>query len=151
MKPFVLKTVSAFFTSILILTACNTPSEKVEKAQEEVNEANKDLNQAQEEYVTDIENYRKIEDEKIDANNKSIAEFKARIENDKTEASDKYEKRIAELEQKNSDMKKKMDDYKADGKEKWELFKADFNKGMEDIGQSIKDLTSKHSKKNKRD
>ena len=40
-----------------------------------------------------------------------------------------------------------MDDYKADGKEKWELFKADFTKGMNDIGESLRDLTSKHSKK----
>jgi len=37
-----------------------------------------------------------------------------------------------------------MDDYKADGKENWKLFKADFNKGMDDIGQSLKDLTTKH-------
>ncbi|HKC68354.1 MAG TPA: peptidase M23 [Bacteroidia bacterium] len=151
MKKIVLKIVSVIFVSAMLLTGCSTPAEKVEKAQEDVNEANKKLDRAQEEYVTDIDNYRKIEDEKIDANNQNIADFKARIEHDKKEAKAEYERKIAELEQKNSDMKKKMDDYKADGKENWELFKADFNKGMDEIEQSLKDLTAKHPAKDKRD
>jgi len=151
MKKIIFKMVPAIFVSAVILVGCSTPAEKVEKAQEEVNEANKNLDKAQEEYVTDIENYRKTTDERIAANDQSIADFKARIEHDKKEARIEYEKKIAELEQKNSDMKRKMDDYKADGKEKWELFKADFNKGMDEIGQSIKDLTAKHPEKDKRD
>ena len=48
---------------------------------------------------------------------------------------------------KNTDMKKKIDDFKADGKEKWELFKTDFNNGMNNIEQSLKDLTIKQSVK----
>jgi hypothetical protein len=151
MKKIIFNTVSAFFAAALIFTGCNTPAEKVEKAQENVNEANDNLSKAQEEYITDIENYRHTENKKIEANEKSIADFKARIGHEKREARIEYEKRIAELEQKNSDMKRKIDDYKADGKEKWELFKADFTKGMNEIEQSIKDLTTRHSTDDKRD
>ncbi len=145
MKKTIYRRVAAItFAMGMVLTNCSTPTEKVEKAEANVAEANKDLDKAQEEYLTDIDNCRKATDEKIAANNQSIADFKTRIANEKKEAKADYNAKIAALEQKNSDMKKKMDDYKADGKENWELFKADFNKGMDDIGQSLKDLTTKH-------
>jgi hypothetical protein len=73
-------------------------------------------------------------------------EFKTRIASDKKEAKADYNKRIAELEQKNSDMKKKLDDYKADGKDKWEQFKKDFSRDMDDLGNAFKDLTTKKTK-----
>lgn len=30
-----------------------------------------------------------------------------------------------------------MDDYKADGKEKWELFKAEFSHDMDELGKAL--------------
>ncbi len=144
MKKTIYRVAAVTFAMGMILTNCSTPTEKVEKAEANVAEANKDLDKAQDEYLTDIDNCRKASDEKIAANNQSIADFKTRIANEKKDAKADYNTKIADLEQKNSDMKKKMDDYKADGKENWELFKADFNKGMDDIGQSLKDLTTKH-------
>ena len=59
MKTKILKIASVVFTVSTILTGCNTPAEKVEKAEINVSEANKELSTAQEEYVADIENYRK--------------------------------------------------------------------------------------------
>ena len=41
-------------------------------------------------------------------------------------------------------MKKKMDDYKAEGKDKWNEFKIEFNRDMEEIGKAFKDLTVKN-------
>jgi hypothetical protein len=147
MKKRIFKIATLVFMGVAILTGCETSAEKVAKAEINLSQANKDLDEAQEEYVADIENYKKETDEKIAANEKSITEFEARITNEKKEAKDDYNKKIIALQQKNIDMKKRMDDYKADGKEKWELFKADFTKGMNDIGESLRDLTSKHSKK----
>jgi len=34
-----------------------------------------------------------------------------------------------------------MDDYKQDGKENWEKFKAEFNHDMDELGKAFKDLT----------
>jgi len=147
MKNKILKTAALTFIVGAILTGCETSAEKVEKAQINLSQANKDLDEAQEEYVTDIESYRKETDEKIAANEKSMAEFETRVANEKKEAKADYNKKIMALQQKNIDMKKRMDDYKADGKEKWELFKADFTKGMDEMGESLRDLTSEHSKK----
>lgn len=83
---------------------------------------------------------------RTEANNKSIAEFNARTSNEKKELQAEYQKKIAELEQKNSDMKKRMDEYKADSKEQWDAFKAEFNRDMDELGIALKDLTVKNNK-----
>ena len=129
------------------LTSCNTtPADKVTNAQKDVNQANKDLDAANAAYLADIEKYRKETADKIMSNDKSIADFKARIENQKQNARSNYQKQLAELEQKNTDMKKKMEDYKADNKEKWEIFKTEFNHDMDELGNAFKGLTIKNNK-----
>ncbi len=146
MKKTILKVAAITFTVGAFLTGCNTPSEKVVNAEENVTEASKDLDKANKEYVEDIESCKKETAEKIEVNNKSIAEFKTRIEHEKKTAKADYNKKIAELEQKNTDMKNKMDDYKADGKENWEKFKKEFNHDMDELGTAFKDLTVKNVK-----
>ncbi len=39
-----------------------------------------------------------------------------------------------------------MNDYKAEGKEKWEIFKAEFSHDMDGIGKTFKDVTVKNVK-----
>lgn len=51
-----------------------------------------------------------------------------------------YDKKIAELEQKNSDIKKRMDDYKAKDKENWAAFKIEFSHDMDELGNSFSDF-----------
>src|ERR1035437_4343652 len=153
MKKSILAVAASVFITGAIITSCNTSSEKVEnsqnnvkEAQNNVNEANKDLDKANQEYLNDIENYRKETADKIAANDKSIDDLKAKIKHEKKEAKADYKKKVDELEQKNNDMKKKLDDYKADGKEKWEIFKAEFNHDMDELGKALKDMTVKNVK-----
>ena len=129
---------------IATLLGCTTPAQKVESAKDNVAEANIDLDKANKEFEEDIENYRRETADKIAANDKSIAEFNARIESKKKEAQADYRIKITALEQKNSDMKKKMDDYKAEGKEKWEKFKTEFSRDLDELGAAFKDLTVKN-------
>jgi tRNA G10 N-methylase Trm11 len=126
-----------------ILTKCYSPSEKIENAQDNVLKANEELDKANQEYLADIENYKKEVAAKIEANNKSIAEFNARIANEKLTAKEDYQKKIIELDQKNTDMKKRLDEYKADGKDKWTLFKEDFNHELERLTQALKELAQR--------
>jgi uncharacterized phage infection (PIP) family protein YhgE len=128
------------------VACCNTPAQKVENAEESVKEANKALDDANKEYLADIENFRKKSADKIAENERSITEFNERIAREKQIAKNDYKKKIALLEQQNSDMKKKMDDYKAEGKEKWSAFKAEFSRDMDELGQGFKDLTVKNNK-----
>lgn len=142
MKTLALGLTAAVIMSFATFISCKSPSEKVETAQENVNDANKDLNQANQDYLVEVEEFRKAEALKIAENNKSIAEFKARIEKDKSSAKADYRKKIALLEQKNTDSQKKLDDYKAESKENWEQFKAEFNRDMNELGKSISDFFS---------
>lgn len=146
MKKSILALAVFTFITATVVSSCNSPSEKVENAETEVVEANKDLEKANDEYSAEVESYRKDIADKVTANEQSIKEFNARIANEKREAKAAYQKKIAELEQKNSDMKKKMDDYKQDGKENWEKFKTEFNRDMDELGKAFKDLTVKNVK-----
>lgn len=128
------------------LTSCNSPAQNLEAAQENVNDANNDLDKANEDYLIEMETYRKESAARISANDKSIAAFNARIENEKKEVRDEYKKKIAELEQKNTDVKKRLDEYKADGKDNWANFKLEFSRDMDAIGKALKDLTASNVK-----
>lgn len=125
-----------------MLSGCSSPSEKVENAEEKVDKANQNLDQAKEDYIVDVEKYRKETADKIAANEKTEADFKTRIANDKMQAREDYQKKIDALDKKDTDMKKRMDDYKVEGKDKWITFKEGFNKDMDALGQDWKDLTN---------
>ena len=147
MKKSILALAAATFITCAVLTSCNTtPSQKIENAQENVNQANKDLDQANKEYLADIENYRIETAKTIAANDESIKEFNARMAHDKKAANADYKKRMAELEQKNKDMKIRLENYKAEGKDKWVIFKAEFSHDMDEMGKAFKDLTVKNVK-----
>lgn len=144
-KSVLVLAVGTIFMGSLV-TSCSSPAEKVENAQENVVDANQKLDEANEDYLVDVENYRRETAEKITANEKSLAEFKLRIASEKQEAREDYNKKLAELEQKNADMKKKMDDYKVDGRENWERFKVEYNHDMDGLGNAFRDVTVKNNK-----
>jgi hypothetical protein len=146
MKKSILIFAACTFISGAMLTSCNTSAEKVENAQDKVIEANQDLDQANREYLADIENYRIETANRIAANDESIAEFKTRMEHQKKAVKADYRKKIAELEEKNKEMKQRMDNYKEEGKEKWQIFKTEFSHDMDELGKAFKDLTIKNVK-----
>lgn len=143
MKNSILALVACSFIVGSSLISCNTPAEKVENAQTTVQEANKDLDVANKEYLADMKVYRQETADKIAANDKSIADFKLRVAKQKKDAKADYEKQIADLEQKNTDMRKRLDDYKVDGKEQWEKFKTEFGRDMDELGKAFKGFTEK--------
>jgi len=128
----------------VIFTSCNTAAEKVDNAEEKSIKADEDFNSAKEEYLADIENFKKETNAKIDANNLTIADFKVKIATSKKDAQVYYQEQIAILEQKNIAMKEKMDAYQESGKDNWESFKTEFNKDMNDLGEAFKNFTVKN-------
>lgn len=130
----------------IVLSSCSSSAEKVEQAQEKVAAANQSLDKANADYVADVEKYRRETAAIIATNNESIAAFNARIESEKMEARADYQKKIATLEQKNTDLKKRLDDYKAEGKNSWEQFKIEFSRDLDELGNAFRDLTVKNVK-----
>lgn len=134
--------ITSFIISIA-LVGCNSSAKKVENAEENREAAREDLAEANEAYLLEVEAFRKESADKIAENERSIAEFNARLVNEKAEAKAAYQKEIDELNRKNSDLKKKLDDYKANGKDQWNSFKNEFSRDMDDLGKSLRDFTNK--------
>lgn len=146
MKNSILNVAAIALITSAVVIGCNTPAQKVENAQKNVTVAEQDLNKANQEYLADLQKYREEAAIKIATNNKSIAEFNARMDNQKAGAKADYKKQIDAIEQKNSDLKKKLDEYKAGSKEQWEKFKAEFSRDMDDLGIAFKNLTTTNNK-----
>lgn len=146
MKKLILGMIAIGFASIaLFFTSCNSPSQKVDNAQTDVRDAQEDLAKAQQAYIDDVQNYRLQTAERITANNQAIADFNARIVMEKADAKAEYQMKITELEKKNSDMKRRLDDYRAESKDEWATFKNEFNRDMDQLGTALKDLTIKNN------
>ena len=124
-----------------LLTSCNSTNDKKTMTDEEI--ATEHTKLAQVAHEKEMAEYQEINNAKIEANEKSLAEFNLRIKNEKLEAKDEYEQKIAELNAQNSDMKKKMDEFHAGNKANWETFKASFDKDMDDLSLAFTELTRK--------
>ena len=109
--------VLVLISGAIILMSGNSPSEKIVTPEDKLMEAHLDLYNASIAYRADMEKQRLKMVAKIEANNKSIADFNARFETEKEEVKADYKRKIAVLEQMNTNMKKRLEDYKADGKE----------------------------------
>jgi len=141
-KIFFTLAIAALFAGTQ-LTGCRSSAKKVEVAQENVDKANLELDQA----VKDsIQQFRTTSEVKITKYEKGIAEFKTRIAKEKIENRAQYEKTLAKLEKRNNELKMKLANYKYEEQAKWEVFKADYNRDMDELGKSFDDLTIKKSK-----
>ena len=111
-----------FIAGTFLMGCGKTPEQKVENARTE--------------YLAEWQTFKRDSEQKIDANEKRIDTFKEAGPEDKA----KYNKEVEVLEQKNRDLKKKLEDYKDEGQSKWEEFKTNFNHDMDGIGKIMKDL-----------
>ena len=145
------KTIFALALSTLavgtVLTSCSTPAEKVEEKQEKLEDAKEDLKEADKAYLEDVKKFRTAQTERMAVNDKSLEDFKSRIDTEKKEAREEYIKKIADLEKKNSDLKLKMENYNESGKQNWEKFKMDFNHEVEMLGKAFTDFGTKKTTK----
>ncbi len=107
------------------LTSCKDGEAKVEDAQEDVLEAKQDVVEEQNEANQEYENYKMEINEKITKNEQKIADLKVKKMTGSADAQDRHNKRIARLEEKNAELKAKLDQYTTYSADTWEAFKAD--------------------------
>ena len=133
------------FTAGTVLTAYGqqTPSgAKVTKAKAHVKEARKDLSDAKKVSNAEYQKFKKDADAKIASNSKKIAQLKATYpSNANSEVKADYYRKVAALEQKNNDLKRRIKEAKPDNN--WDKFKAGFNHDMNEVGHTIKGLVTK--------
>ncbi len=147
MKNKILTLAAIVFMSGVVLMGCqNAGEKKTQEAQESMGEAKPDLQAVQTGYSDEWQNFKSTSEQKIQDNENSIAAFKEKTEKSgtkiKADVKVKYNKEIANLEEKNRLLKKKLEEYKNDGKTSWQDFKTGFNNDMDKLGKAVNDLTS---------
>jgi hypothetical protein len=121
--------------------------EKVEIARDNVEDAKDSLDVAKKAATEkEWEAFKNSGDSIIRINNLRIAGLKLKMKNTGESIDTKYQNNIAVMEQKNKDLKVKMDAYKNDMNSDWQSFKREFKHDTDEIGQALKDLTINNKK-----
>jgi hypothetical protein len=140
MKNIIVTIVFISLTACVLLTGCQKNEEKNnQSALDSVKQALPDSQAVQ---ASEWQKFKSESEQKIQNNEDSIAVFKEKMKKSGVRIKTKYNKEIASLEKTNHEMKKKLEDYKNDGKSAWADFKAGFNNDMDKLGKAVKDLTS---------
>lgn len=124
--------------SATILTNCTTSNKKIEAQNKEQNaKANLKQYLAMKESVLQ---YKNESAEKTIAYESQLASYTAKTAYDKKETKIKYEKKLAEIEQNNNEMIKRVNNFQdtAAGKDNFELFKYELSREMHEQSNSIK-------------
>jgi len=143
MRNIIILLAAIGLVSAVSILSCNDSAQNTETTQNSKADSTGINDSVNNDYMKDMESYRKQITDTIDANLKSIDDFKVKIQHDKKHAKAYYDEKIEALEKSNTAMKTKIVEYKAEGKEKWEAFKKDFSNGMDTLGKAFKDLTTK--------
>jgi hypothetical protein len=145
------KTIYSLLFALLIagtaLLGCKSSTKEEKESQEKVQEAKDNL--VEEKKAVSAEEwkaFRKDTDSVINKNKIRIAVLKLNLKQTGKTVDAKYNKNIDVLEQKNKDLKTKMDTYKNDASNDWESFKREFNHDMNELGNALKDLTVDNKK-----
>ena len=138
----------------VITTGCQSSAQKEEAAKEEVTEAKEDLKEVQKDAnaeaqkVANAEEWSAFKTEtqtKIDNNEAKIAELKVKLKKPGKVLDPMYAARIEMLEQKNSELKTRINTYEANQSD-WEKFKREYNHAMDELGQALKDFSVDNKK-----
>ncbi len=124
----------------VLLTGCEKTREN---ANEKVKQANQDMVDAQAQYDKEWQQFKSDAELKIDANQRQIDDFKVAMKTTSKKFKSKFENEVLTLEQKNIELRKKLNDYKFDEKDNWEKFKQDFNNNMDSVGNALKGIFEK--------
>jgi len=151
-KSFLTLAVITLMAGTISTSYAQEPDKKSEKARENVSEKQKDvveakqeLKKAQKDSVSDYQNFKKESEMKIKENDKSIADLKAKLSKVNAKNKVAYQKDVNGFEQKNANLKKKLDNYKEGGPSNWAIFKKEFSHDMNELGKSLKDFTVKNT------
>lgn len=139
--PIRILKVSAFVL-VASFTGCKDASEKVADADTDVTTANAELAEADSAYEADMAAFRQKTAERIAEIDQSLKDFEARMALERKEIDAEYRAKINDLNRKNTEAKRKMDDYKAEDKVKWQVFKSQLEHDMDVLGETLRDLVS---------
>ncbi|MBL0174337.1 MAG: hypothetical protein IPP94_03560 [Ignavibacteria bacterium] len=130
----------------MLSAGCRGDSEKIDEARDNVREANATAGEAAAELHLAIQDsirqFRTDAEAKIADYEKAIAEYKVKISREKKQNRARYERNLAVVEQKNKELKVKLNEYSEDGQDAWRSFKSEFSRDMDDLGTALSNMVS---------
>lgn len=140
MKTKYLILAGSLLISGLFLAGC---TDNRDNAKDNVEQANQDMIDAQVQFEKDWQQFKSNAELRINSNQQQIDDFKVAMRSTSTRFKAKYENEVLTLEQKNIELKKKLNDFKYERKENWEVFKTTFNNDMDVVSNALNDIFSK--------
>jgi hypothetical protein len=135
-KTLTLVIASLMLTSSLTLSA-QQADKKASSARKDITKGQHKLAEAKKDSAANYQNFKIAEELKIIKNEKSFVELKSKKANDNKDLQAEYDKNVSALEQKNNNLRDKLNEYNASDKSVWLSFKNDFNASMEELEKSI--------------
>lgn len=137
-----------------VLVRCQSSTKKEEIAKDKVADAREEVQDAKEELMNarkeaTAEEWKAFKNQTniaINENEIRITDLKAKMKKTGNAIDPLYVKKVKELEQKNKDIKFKVETYKNDKASDWESFKREYNHDMSELGQALKDMTVDNTK-----
>jgi hypothetical protein len=144
MKKMIFGVAVATFIAGTMLVGCQSRDKKVENAQEKVQnaedkvaEARQELNQA---IKDSIQQFKKDAAKQIEVYEKNMAELRIKIANERSENRAYHERKLAELEQQNREMRMRLENFNEDNRDQWVSFRNKFSHDMEEHGKAFRDF-----------
>lgn len=154
MKKTIFTLAALTFITGTLMMSCKSSTKEEKESQEKVQDAKENVQDAKDSLVVakktataeEWKAFKKKTDSVINDNKARITELKLKMKKTGVSIDAKYQENIDILEQKNKDLKVKMDTYKNDANSDWQSFKREFNHDMDELGQAFKDLTVDNKK-----
>ncbi len=151
MKKTMFNYAITMFIATAAIVSCKSPEDKVADAQASVVDAKKDLKEVQHDSIVaaaksatadEWKMFKNDAEATIKNNEIRIQDLKAKMKKADKATTDMYAQKLETYEQQNQALKTKIADYDKNHSD-WETFKKEFNKSVNDLGQSLKDFTIK--------
>lgn len=124
----------------LVYTGCENNSGD---AKDNVEQANQDMLDAQAQFEKEWQQFKSDAELKINDNQQKIDDFKVAMKTTSTRFKAKYENEVLTLEQKNIELRKKLNEFKYERKENWDEFRIEFGRDVDTVVVALNEIFSK--------
>jgi peptidoglycan hydrolase CwlO-like protein len=150
MNKSIIITAATLCFAVSMFTNCSSSAQKAQHEQEKVNnakiesdEANKEIELENKAHLEEIEKFNEETKAKVKKNNQKIFELNSQLAYEKAELKEGLKAKVAQLEVRNRELSKKLNDYEVTNKENWLNFKAEFNRDMNDLEEALNNFGQK--------
>ena len=123
----------------IALVSCQTPAQKEEAAEANLQTAKENLSAAKQELNAEYPAFRKDADQQITDNEKEIASLRAKLDKGKTPIDATRRQKVEDLEKQNADLKSKLYGYEKERTD-WLAFKQEFNRQKDKLHDAFRDF-----------